>query len=354
MLKEDFNVARLFFLVSGESTTLPSSEVRSILEAEGFSYQVLEGLTHVLRFEADPNCVKPVAFRSAMARVCGIEIFDCKANPRDITENAERAEVASLMGDSDTFAVRVRRVRGSSPEIDSLALEREIGEIVRRNVAGARVDLEAPQKTFFGILTDGRFLLGLKMAQVKAGKFLERGPRRKRFFHSAAMPAKLARCMVNLAQPGTGDLVLDPFCGTGSFLVEAGLMGFRVLGLDIKRFMVEGSLRNLSLFGIEPEGIGVADVRRVPLKETSVDSVVTDPPYGTSTTTLGLGTGGVLESFFGTISDILRKGGRVSLAAPKTVKVKEIGERSGFKHLESHFIYIHRSLTRDIAVFENE
>lgn len=347
-------MARLFFLVSGESPTLPSSEVRSILEAEGFSYQVLEGLTHVLRFEADPECVKPVAFRSAMGRVCGIEVFNCRADSTEILENVERAEISSLLGDGETWAVRLRRVRGSSPEIDSLALEREIGEIIRRTVSGAEVDLESPQKTFFGILTDGRFLLGLKMAQVKPGKFLERGPRRKMFFHSAAMPAKLARCMVNLAQPRAGDLVLDPFCGTGSFLVEAGLMGFRVLGLDVKRFMVEGSLRNLSLFGIEPEGMGVADVRRAPLGETSVDSVVTDPPYGTSTTTLGLGTGGVLESFFGTISGILKKGRRVCLAAPKTIEVKEIGERSGFKHLESHFIYIHRSLTRDIAVFERE
>jgi len=347
-------VAGLFFLVSGESPTLPSSEVRSILEAEGFSYQILSALTQVLRFNADPSCIKPIAFRSAMTRVCGIEILNCKASPTEIFENIEMAEISSFMGESETFAVRMRRVKGSSPGIDGLALEREVGEIIRRNVSGSRVDLEAPQRTFFGILTDGRLLLGLKTASVKPGEFLERGPRRRMFFHSAAMPAKLARCMVNLAQPRTGDLVLDPFCGTGSFLVEAGLMGFRVIGFDVKRYMVEGSLRNLSLFGIETEGMALADARRPPLNEMSADCVVTDPPYGTSTTTLGVGTSDVLESFFRNISDVVKKESRVCLAAPKTIKVKEIGERSGFKHLESHFIYIHRSLTRDIAVFERE
>lgn len=345
-------MAGLFFLVSGESPTLPFSEVRSILEAEGFTYQVMKAQTQVLRLQADPKCVKPVAFRSAMTRVCGIEAFNCKADPSEIFENVKKADVSSLMSDAETFAVRVRRVRGSSPEIDSLALEKEIGDIILRNVSGARVDLKAPQTTFFGILTDGRLLLGLKMAQVKPGKSLERGPRSKMFLHSAAMPAKLARCMVNLAQPRTGDLVLDPFCGTGSFLVESGLMGFRVLGFDVKRFMVEGSLRNLSLFGIEPEGMAVADARLAPLSGVSVDCVVTDPPYGTSTTTLGVDTGRVVESFFAAVSGILRKGRRVCLAAPETIRVKEIGERSGFKHIESHFIYIHRSLTRDIAVFE--
>ncbi|MCW4019677.1 MAG: hypothetical protein NWF14_00385, partial [Candidatus Bathyarchaeota archaeon] len=72
-------MARLFFLVSGENPTLPFSEAKSILEAEGFSYQVLEGYTQVLRFKAEPRCIKSVAIRSAMTRVCGIEAFSCKA-----------------------------------------------------------------------------------------------------------------------------------------------------------------------------------------------------------------------------------------------------------------------------------
>jgi len=347
-------VALLFFLVSGENPTLPFSEVRSILEAEGFTYQVLEELTQVLRIEADSECIKPIKFRSAMARICGIEIFNCEAELGDIFENVKRAELNSLIGKDESFVVRVKRVRRSSPEIDGLILEKKIGEVVFKKVRKVRVDLEAPQKTFFGILTDSRFIFGLKIAEIKPGEFITRGPRRRAFFHPAAMPAKLARCMVNLAQPKRGDIVLDPFCGTGSFLVEAGLMGCHVLGFDVKRYMVEGSLRNLMLYGVEHEGMAVADARFVPLSEARVDCVVTDPPYGTSATTLGLTTRDLVEKFLSAISDVSKKGGRICLAAPKTIKVYEIGERLGFKHLESHFIYYHRRLTREIVVFKRD
>ncbi len=45
------------------------------------------------------------------------------------------------------------------------------------------------------------------------------------------MSPKLARCMVNLTGVKENDLVLDPFCGTGGILIEAGIMGARVIGV---------------------------------------------------------------------------------------------------------------------------
>jgi tRNA (guanine10-N2)-dimethyltransferase len=347
-------VANLFFLVSGENPSLPSSEVKSILEAEGFAYHVLEELIQVLRIEADPRCATPIEHRSAMTRICGTEILNCEANLGTILENVKRADVSPFISEGESFAVRVKRVRESPLEVDGWALEQEIGEVLFKNVGGNRVNLKTPQKTFLGVLTAGRFVFGLKTAEIKSGEFIKRGPRRRAFFHPSAMPAKLARCMVNLAQPRTGELVMDPFCGTGSFLVEAGLMGCRVLGLDVKRGMVGGSLRNLSFYGLGAEGLAVADVRSAPLADRSVDCIATDPPYGISATTLGLNTGDLIEGFLSAVGDVVKRGRRICLAAPKTVKVNEIGERLGFKHLESHFMHVHRSLTREVAVFKRD
>lgn len=345
-------MAKLFFLVSGENPTLPFSEVGSILEAEGFPYRVLGRLTQVLRIEADAGCIRSVIFRSSMTRVCGMEIFNCKADWEEILRNVKRTVVSASIGDVESFAVRIRRVRRSSVGIDGLALERRIGEAILHNIKGAKVNLRAPDQTFFGILTDDRLLFGLLKAEIKAGEFVKRGTQKRVFSHSVAMPAKMARCMVNLAQPKMKDVVLDPFCGTGSFLIEAGLIGCRVLGLDVKRYMVEGSLRNLSFHQIEPVGMAVGDARFLPLASGSVDCVVTDPPYGISATTLGMETKDIFDRFLSALCGFVRKGRRICLAAPKGIRVKEIGERSGFKHLESHFIYIHRRLTREIAVFE--
>jgi tRNA (guanine10-N2)-dimethyltransferase len=156
--------------------------------------------------------------------------------------------------------------------------------------------------------------------------------------------------MVNLTKPKTGELILDPCCGTGSMLIEAALIGCRVLGLDIQRRMVRGSLKNLSYFNINPEGIIVADASKPPI--TKVDCVVTDPPYGRSATTLKRTTKQIIEEVLTAVSDMLDKGKRVCIAAPKTLSVGSIGVDLGYKHLESHFAYVHRTLTREIAVFE--
>jgi len=353
-LREDDDVAQLFFLVSGENPTLPFSEIKAILDAEAIPHRVLEGLTQVLRIEASPSCIEHVKFRSAMTRICGMEVFNCGAELEEILENVRKAELSSVIGEGESFTVRISRVRRSTPQIAGTTLEKKIGEIIQKSVQETRVDLKTPAKTLFGVLTDDRFIFGLKAATLRHGEYLERGPRRKIFFHPAAMPVKLARCMVNLAQPREGDLVLDPFCGTGSFLVEAGLMGCRALGFDVKRRMVRGTLRNLSLYGIVPEGLAVADARLVPLSEASVGCIVTDPPYGTSATTLGMETRELFGNFLSNAGDAVEKGRLVCLAAPRTLGVQEVGERSGLKHLESHFIYIHHSLTREVAVFRRE
>jgi tRNA (guanine10-N2)-dimethyltransferase len=345
-------VAALFFLVSGEHPQLPLSELEAILNAEGYTYRILKGPTQIMRIQADPGCIEKIQHRAAMTRVCCIEFFCCRANIDEIIRNIENTDLALFLKEGESFAVRVKRVRECSSQIEGMMLERMIGESIQNQIRGSQVRLKTPQKTFLGVLSGGKFILGLKKAEAKPGEFVKRGTEDKAFMHSAAMPLKLARCMVNLAQPKAGDLLLDPFCGTGGFLVEAALIGCRVLGFDVLRSMVKGSLRNLKACGLNSEGLIVSDVRGLPLCEGLVDCVATDPPYGTSATTLGRGPRQVLESFFSSVDGVLKKGRKVCLAAPDTVHVKSIGERSGFKHIESHFIYIHRSLTREIAVFQ--
>lgn len=347
-------MANLFLLVSGENPTLPLSEVRSILEAEGFKYRVLKELTQVLRIEADVNCVQSIKFRAALTKACCLEMLTCKATLDDILASVRKLDVNQFLSNNDSFAVRVLRVREFSKNISCLTLEREIGGIILEKARETRVNLKEPKKTFFGVLTDNTFLFGLKIASVNHKDLLKRQPRKRVFFHPAAMPAKIARCMVNLAQSRLGDVVLDPFCGAGGLLIEAGLMGCRIMGFDIDRRMVEGGLKNLRFFGLEPDGLGVADARRAPIKNGGIDRIVTDPPYGTASSTFGLTTKDLIEGFFSATADILKNDGRICIAAPKTIGVSEIGIKHGFRHLESHFIYVHRRLTREIAVFKRD
>ncbi|MFH1967308.1 MAG: hypothetical protein ABIJ03_02255 [Patescibacteria group bacterium] len=57
---------------------------------------------------------------------------------------------------------------------------------------------------------------------------------------------KVARMMVNLAGSNRQRIIYDPFCGTGTILMEAGILGFeRLVGSDLDPDAVTGSSQNL-------------------------------------------------------------------------------------------------------------
>jgi tRNA (guanine10-N2)-dimethyltransferase len=319
---------------------------------EGYAFRTVEKLDQVLRLEAELGCIEAIKRRAAYTRICALELFNCEAETDKIADAFDSISLNKILQNGESFAVRVKHVKNYASKIDGMVLEGKLGKLILSKRINAKVNLKNPDKTFLGVLTSEKFIFGLKLAEILPKPFVERRPRKKPFFHPSAMSAKLTRCMVNLAKPKTGELLLDPFCGTGSTLIEAALIGCRVLGLDIKRRMVRGSLKNLTYFNIKPEGVIVADAREPPI--TRVDCVVTDPPYGRSATTLRRTTKQIVEEVLVTANSMLDKRRRICIAAPKTLNVGRVGAGLGYKHLESHFVYVHRSLTREIAVFEKE
>ncbi len=63
------------------------------------------------------------------------------------------------------------------------------------------------------------------------------------------VPPKVAQIMINLAGNFKPlDYILDPFCGSGTILQEATLMGYRAVGSDLDKKAVENSEINLEWF----------------------------------------------------------------------------------------------------------
>lgn len=57
------------------------------------------------------------------------------------------------------------------------------------------------------------------------------------------MDAQLSLLMANHAQVKPGDLILDPFVGSGSLLIAAAQFGGYVLGTDIDYLMLHAKTR---------------------------------------------------------------------------------------------------------------
>lgn len=104
------------------------------------------------------------------------------------------------------------------------------------------------------------------------------------------LPPKVARAMVNLALSETvvpGTLVYDPFCGTGTILMEALERGAQVVGSDLAREAAVGAQTNLAWFAgrfhlptnFEVFQSDVAHVLPANLPK-AVDAIVTEPFLG--------------------------------------------------------------------------
>ena len=345
-------MSKLFFLISGEYESLSFGELKAILEAERYVYNLTEKLDQTVRLTADVESVKQVQRRSAYTRVCALELFTTEANGEAIAQAAEATNFQAVLKEGETFAVRIRRIKEYSNKDATMTIERKLGKHILQNTKDTSVNLKTPTKTFFGILTNHKIVFGLRLAEIQPKPFVERRPRKKPFFHPSAMNAKLARCMVNLAHAHTGKTILDPFCGTGTTMLEASLIGCNVIGTDVQKRMIKGTRRNLTHFGVTYEGLIMADARKLPFAR--IDCLVTDPPYGKSATTLKSTTKKIIENVLASAKPLLKKGQRICIASPKTLQVAKLGSALGYMHVESHFAYVHRTLTREVAVFEKD
>lgn len=92
----------------------------------------------------------------------------------------------------------------------------------------------------------------------------------------------VAAALVRASRPLEGELFCDPFCGIGTIGFERSHYGLPYSGLllgDRDSFAVSSTAMNFGRFH-EPRRICRWDARRLPLADDSIDSIVTNPPFG--------------------------------------------------------------------------
>jgi len=344
---------KLLFIVSGEYPTLPKAEVKAILEGEGINYRVSGDYTQCLVVSLEEskveNAVKRVADRAAYTKRICLYLASAKPQLSDIKSVVSEVEIPK-MSSAESFRVRVKRIKGASRHLRVLTLEREIGGVIKSKY-GVKVNLENPEVEVYGVLTDNVFILGKTLKVINRGFLIARKADLRPFFHPSVMNAVLARAMVNLARVKPGDVVLDPFCGPGGILIEAGLMGLKVRGADISERMVKGARANLSFFGVEDFEIVCGDARKLDIR--GVDAIVTDPPYGKLASTRDSEPRKLIDEFLDVVRDYVKPRGYVCMASPHWFNIEKMIVEHGYKLVESHRCYVHRGLTRKVVVFQN-
>ena len=186
-------------------------------------------------------------------------------------------------------------------------------------LGGGTFDLDAPQRRYWlARQDDGTEALLREVAAVERAQATLRAMPRLPFRRPVSLPPRLARAAANLASIRPGERVLDPFLGTGALLAEAALLGARVYGLDADPAMVRGALRNFAHLGVRAEAFVEGDSRVVefPGGERTFDAILTDPPYGRASASVGAEPSRLVPEVLSRWQGSVRPAGRVVVLSP--------------------------------------
>jgi tRNA (guanine10-N2)-dimethyltransferase len=281
-------------------------------------------------------------------------------------ESAEALLGAAALDRSGSVAVRAVDVR-STTGIDTQRVERALGTVLVER--GFTVDLEDPDHELRALFagpaqTDGgktgwardaaphddeeAGVCALGWLAVEADReFARRRPTDRPFFQPGSMDPTLARALVNVAGARQRRTVLDPMCGTGGLVAEAGAVGARVVGADVQPEMVQGARENLAAELQTDYDVLQADARRLPLSDGAVDAAVVDVPYGRQSRIAG-------DSLAQLVGESLAELARVAARAVVVADQwwLEGAQDAGWTVDTTFERRVHRSLVRHVHVLE--
>lgn len=174
-------------------------------------------------------------------------------------------------------------------------------------------------------------------------------------YKMGVLPQKLARMMCNFTGINEG-IIWDPFCGSGTVLMEASMLGFNILGSDSSDEALYNTDRNIlwmkdeglitgikyNLFAFD---VNDADKKIITdLKKTEISAVVCEPFMGSAqkrilseskANTLLKEVESLYKSLFDILNRVTRKGFKIVLIIPsyktfngeKTINISKFAEK---------------------------
>jgi len=198
---------------------------------------------------------------------------------------------------------------------------------------------------------------------------------------SGMLPPKLAKIMLNLSGAGPNDLLLDPFCGSGTIVSQAIERGQkRIIGCDLSAKAVFDTQKNadwlidkLKINDLELE-VFKCDARQLAqkIRPGSAAAIVTEPFLGQpikgneSEGTIRKIAGEVQELYAASLQKfkkVLKPGGRAVMVVPQwhvggkinKIDVNKMIKQAGLKRLDrDDLIYFRpqQKVWRQIVIFE--
>ncbi len=271
------------------------------------------------------------------------DLFFFETNrPESVTRRIAFSKRISRIIDEDEFPIHlkenvtyaIREVRG--PEEKS-----KINETAEKIIGS--VNLNNPDRKFI-IYNFREFnLTGEMIYERSLSSLIDPKYKGRPFNHPSSISPLLARGMINISGAAEEDIIVDPFAGTGTILIEAGRMGIKAFGIDKNTRMVEGTIKNILHFSLDQKMIqGDFSLMK---NLNDVFAVITDPPYGRGSKIFSESRKTLYKNFFTLLAGM--KGTVAIFCLPNEELVDELRNYLNFTVIQK--LRVHSSLTRTVV-----
>ncbi len=329
----------LYLEILGNLPEMARDEVRAMLELAGGRIANQDYL--FLKLDAGEEAF-PYLDRLGLAHEYGLLVVEADS-VEELLEKAKEVEWPIR----DRFKVDTETMANCGHDV--LDLPRKLGAVI--HAQGFNVNLSKPD-TLVRAYCGERLYAGIRLRFFDPKDFEGRKAHHRPFFRPISLHPRFSRALVNLTK--AREELLDPFMGAGGILMEAGLLGLKVYGVDIKPEMVEGAEMNLRHYGITDYELKLGDATRLEelFPDKMFEAIATDPPYGTSATLAGRKRDDLYRRALESMHSILKPGGRLAIAFPTDFDGETEGEKVGFRIVGKYYQRVHKSLDRWFYVFK--
>ena len=295
-------------------------------------------------------------------------IDSCKYSEiEDLKNMTDKIDFDQWFDEQTTFVVRCKRM--DDTDESTQYIESQMGEYIL-DKKKLKVELKQPDITFFVYICESKAYFGIDMTATDLSK-----RQYKIYLHPEALKGTMGYCLYRMSDAKVGDIILDPFCGSGTILIETALhqtqfsvnhfnkqkfafLRFKPLkeidfdkffseidkqskenkkitlhGFDHQLRYVTSSKNNAKIAGIEKNiNFARADIEWLDTKmeEESVDWIITDPPIPSSMVNPQK-IQKAYNEFFYQAEFILKKKGKVIIITRNTTLLKQVAEQKKFK-----------------------
>lgn len=288
-----------YFFVLGNNPTLSIAEITSVFSG---SPEIISNQLFILNSQENIQALEVI---KRLGGTIKIGIINSQADKRDyrkILKNIlliikKKEIIGKFKFGISCYDVKTIKEKGLGLDIKRSLQEEGINcrwvtssEATLSSVVVEQNNLTSKGIEIILIETNNKILIGQTLAvqPFKELSFRDYG-RPARDDLSGMIPPKLAQIMINLANINPDKTILDPFCGSGTILTEAMLMGYKnLIGLDISEKAINATKINinwiknnyqLSITNYKLFNTSAMQISKY-VQPKSIDAIITEPYLG--------------------------------------------------------------------------